>query len=791
MPTKLRASTLAAALVILACFVAVIVSHLTAQPLAAQTLDVTNHPISQIQIQGLVEVPEQLVRNQIRLAPGDPYDPQTVRDDIVRITHLGRFNSVKAQVQPLDDGSVLLIYNVSEQPLLAEVQIVGNKALDDQKLLTAALLHAGDPIDPFLIDKAVKEIKRIYAEEGYYLTDVSLDRKLLDESKILIFRVREGPRIRIREFRFEGNEAFTKAQLKSKIQSGTYIPIFRKGDMSRERLDDDAAQLRDFYRERGYLDAQVGRRIDLAPNEKDARVVFLIDEGKRYSVAGIRVEGNNVFSTTQIVETMPLRVGDTFSSDLLQKSQQALIDLYGKLGFIETTVQIDRLFLEKQAKVELLVRIDEHLPHLVGIVTVRGNQVTKDKVIYQQVRGMNPGQRFDRAGIETTRKRLEESGLFTEAQITILGQPQDTYRDILIEVKEANTGRLSFGAGISSDAGLLGAIDVSQRNFDIANFPESWGDLFTGKAFRGAGQYFAISLQPGNETSRYSVSFREPYIFDSQYFFDTSIFYFDREREDWDEQRFGGAVSLGKRFGDIWSASVQGRAEDIKITNVDSTAPKDAHEVKGNSTITSIGLAISRNTTDSRIFPTTGSKMDLTITRAGALGGSYDFTRFEASLNAFWTLDEDFYGRRTVLSLRGELGYLFPEDRAPLFERLYAGGHRTFRGFNFRGVGPRGIRNDTGELGDDPIGGDWLFLVGLEYNFPVYQDVLRLVIFTDTGTVQDTVSLDQYRVSVGAGIRLKVPFLGQAPFALDFAAPLLKEDGDETQVFSFDLALPF
>jgi outer membrane protein insertion porin family len=93
--------------------------------------------------------------------------------------------------------------------------------------------------------------------------------------------------------------------------------------------------------------------------------------------------------------------------------------------------------------------------------------------------------------------------------------------------------------------------------------------------------------------------------------------------------------------------------------------------------------------------------------------------------------------------------------------------------------------------GDDPVGGDFLFLLGFEYNFPIYQDIFRMVFFTDTGTVQEDIGFDEYRVSVGAGIRLKIPFLGQAPFAFDVAIPVLKQPEDETRLFSFDLAVPF
>jgi outer membrane protein insertion porin family len=96
-----------------------------------------------------------------------------------------------------------------------------------------------------------------------------------------------------------------------------------------------------------------------------------------------------------------------------------------------------------------------------------------------------------------------------------------------------------------------------------------------------------------------------------------------------------------------------------------------------------------------------------------------------------------------------------------------------------------------GNQTDDPVGGDFLFLAGLEYNVPIYQDVLRGVVFIDSGTVQERLELSDYRVSIGTGIRLKVPFLGTAPFAFDFAIPLAAQDDDEKRIFSFDIAIPF
>lgn len=768
-------------------------------------IDPANRPIAEVRVTGLKLVEEKLVRNQLRVSAGDAYNANIVSDDIVRITHLGRFSSVEARIQPKADGSLILTYAVAEQPLLSDVQVVGNKEITDQELLRLALLRAGDPIDPFLIERGIQEIKRAYQKKGYFVTEVTYDKKELNESGLLIYSIREGPMPRVYDIKFEGNKVFSDDIVSSRIRSNTAIKLvffyLREGELDKERLDADAARIRELYHEQGYLDAQVGRRIDLSPDQKEAVVVFVIEEGKQYTVDKLQFEDNQIFTDGQIAEAMLLKKGDIYSEDRRKKSEEAIAAMYGKLGFIEIKPEIERLFHQTEPKVDVVVRIrhqvtrersasGEGQPYLVGKVSTKGNVTTKSKVILRQTQGLNPGERYDREGIRTTEQRLSQSALFSEARITVQGDTGDPIRDLIIEVKEKNTGSISFGAGVNSDAGLIGAIELTQRNFDLTDYPESAGELFSGKAFRGAGQYFNLSLQPGSEFSQYSINFREPYLFETDFFLDTNLFFFQRDRDKYNEERIGGNAGIGQRFGEVWSGTIRFRGEDINIGSIDNDAPVDVFAVQGSSMLTSVSLSFIRNTTDNRAFPTTGSYIEFGVMRAGALGGDYDFTSLEASWRKYWTVDEDFFGRRTVFSLRTQVAYILEGD-APVFERLYAGGHRSFRGFKFRGVSPRGVRNDTGKLGEDPVGGNFLFLIGPEYNFPIYQDVIRVVFFSDTGTVDEDVSFGKYRVSVGTGLRIKIPFLGQAPFAIDFAYPVIKEETDDTRYISFDLSIPF
>ena len=64
-------------------------------------------------------------------------------------------------------------------------------------------------------------------------------------------------------------------------------------------------------------------------------------------------------------------------------------------------------------------------------------------------------------------------------------------------------------------------------------------------------------------------------------------------------------------------------------------------------------------------------------------------------------------------------------------------------------------------------------------------EAISLVAFTDFGTVEQNVGFNQFRVSVGGGVRLTIPAMGPVPMAFDFAVPLLQEPFDEEQLFAF------
>ncbi|MEX0716356.1 MAG: BamA/TamA family outer membrane protein [Planctomycetaceae bacterium] len=353
-----------------------------------------------------------------------------------------------------------------------------------------------------------------------------------------------------------------------------------------------------------------------------------------------------------------------------------------------------------------------------------------------------------------------------------LQQPGIVYPDVIVH--EAQTGRFMIGAGVNSDAGVVGSIVLEENNFDIFRPPLSVSDITNGMAWRGGGQRFRIEAMPGNEVSRYLVSWTDPYFLDTDFSFGLSGFYFNRFYPDWDETRGGGLIKVGKQFDHALSGTIGLRLESIDISRPRVPTPPILADAVGSSFLSTIRFALQHDTRDSAFLPGRGHFAEIGYEQAF---GDFDYPRFDAEYRQYFTVHSRPDGQgRHILTAGGNLGWT--GDDTPIFERFYAGGFQTFRGFAFRGVSPV----DTGVR----TGGEWLALGSVEYMVPVTADEnLQVVAFTDFGTVENDVSFDNFRLSVGAGLRLTVPAMGPVPLAFDFGVPILKEPFDDDRLFSF------
>ncbi len=747
---------------------------------------VEGRPVKAVEIAGNELLGETYIRGFLHTRAGQPYSEEQVQADVRRLLKTGKFQDVLASHQ-VENGEVILTFTVREKPAVADVQFQGNKKFKEKDLLEQLDFGAGDPMDRLAIDQGQENIERLYREAGYADVQVELDEEVLRDEGVALYRITEGPRVKLRRILFQGNSSFPAHRLQGKIGTKTYMWLLRTGAYEPEQVERDEATLRNFYRDEGFLDARVSHQRQFSDDRKDLTLTFVIEEGPRYAVKSIRFTGTAVFTEDELAGLIGSQVGAFLNLERVRSDVKAIRTRYGEEGYIYATVTAKPpVYDEEPGFVHLTMDVNEGQQYRIGRIVVRGNRQTKDKVVRRELRFF-PEELYNTTKMEQAERRLVETRLFTDATITPVGE-EPGLRDALVDVTEnERTRQVLVGVGVTSNSGVIASFMLQSINFDLFDWPRDFNEFIRGRAFRGAGQTLRFQVEPGTELTRMRLDFREPYLLDKPISFGTSFYVFERGRDAYDEERIGMNISFGRRFhsGPLegWAGEIALRTEWVDIGGVDFGDADDIRDARGGSYLGTVKGTLVHDTTDSRFIPSRGHRFQVSYEQAGALGGDHFFGKLLASYAQHKTLRTDVFDRKSILTMRSRGGYIFGD--APVFERFYAGGIGSIRGFEFRGVSPRQ------GFDDDRVGGDFMLLAGADYSFPIYGKTLRGVLFTDMGTVEKDFGINSWRVALGFGLRVYVDFFGPIPLEFDFAIPLSTDPDDDEQVFSFFFGTTF
>ena len=736
-----------------------------------------------VEFPGAEQTSRTYLRSVVRTAAGEPFDEAQAREDVDRLLKTGKFLTVTLETEATPDG-VVVRFPLSERPVVQEIRFEGNVKFKEKKLLSSVPVSVGDPTDAYGVREGREVILGMYRKEAYGEAQVTIDEELLNRG-ILLYRIEEGPRVRVRKILFEGNDAIAPNKLQQQIQTQTYVWIFRPGLYDADQVESDATAVQSYYRDQGFLDARATWRVERSPDGEELTLWFTIVEGPRYTIESIAFEGNQVFTDEQVLAELTMAVGNPILKTELDRDAKRLQTLYGELGYIYAEVQAVQVFSATPNQVLVTVRILEGEQVRVGRIVVRGNERTQDKVVRRQL-DLYPGDLFNLTEAKSAEQRLVQTQIFSRASVSPVGE-EPGVRDIVVNVEEAaKAGDFLFGAGVTSDSGLVGSIMLDIKNFDVFDWPRSFREFIRLKSFHGAGQRLRIEAQPGTEFNRFRIDFTEPFLLDKPIQFGLGGYYFERERDSYDERRVGANMSFGRRlhwsFLEGWYGELAFRVENVNISDLHFFAPREVRDDKGDHLITSTKVSLVRDRTDSRFVPTKGDRFTLSYEQYGTFGGDF-FGSLVSSYAWHKTLYTDVEDRKSVLTLRARGGAMFGD--APVFEKFYAGGIGSLRGFEFRGISPRRGYKDFA------IGGNYMLMTGAEYSFPLFADVIRGVFFTDMGTVEEDFEITTWRASVGFGIRLQVDFFGPVPMEFDLAIPVSSHKDDEEQIFSFFIGTVF
>ena len=742
--------------------------------------DLTGRLIGSIETTGNVTVSRQDILSQVRARVGQVFDPKEASEDIRRIAKLEGIDTAYYNAEPEGD-QVRLTFVVVEQNLIREIIVEGNRKFSDTRLLKETGIRLGDYLDVFTARSGVDKLIEFYHSKGYPSVAVTLDETRLLMG-MLRYTIVEGPRTKISHVQFEGNEAFKDKELLKAIDTRAKKFFFWSVYYDGKMVDDDVETLLKVYRERAFLDVQVQKEVVFLDDHKKVDIIFHITEGPVYTVGSIVIMGNQFLDTETLRKDMKLREDFYYSADRLDYDVKRIRGLYREQGFLDVQVNAQRRFLPS-ARVEVAINIEEGTRFRIGEITVTGNTITQDRVFRRILdeEGFAPGAWFDGSAAEGTGEgeleKIVKSVAVTESTVILPTGSSEDHRDAVVQIKEGQTGMIMLGAGVASDSGVIGQISFDQRNFDISKFPRRWSDLFNGKAFRGAGQRLKILLSPGTRWSTYSISFTEPYLFDRPVSLDTSFNQFTRIRESYDEDRLGVMLGFSKRYSDDWQRGISFRAESVDVGELELDAPLEVFDLQGDTFLLGTRFWIGKDTTDSRFLPSRGFNFDAGYEQ---LVGDYTFGIVSGTFRWYKTLFQDLADNKTVLETKVNAGTVIGD--APLFEKFYAGGISSIRGFEYRGISPRG----TGS--DDPIGSDWMVVSNAEIAVPLEGEVFSILFFTDAAMVET----GGIRTSVGTGLQVMIPqVFGPVPMRFEFGVPLSKDDEDDTQVFSFSMGALF
>jgi outer membrane protein assembly complex protein YaeT len=743
--------------------------------------------VDDVLIIGLRSISTEQVKAQLRTVPGQPYNEAFIQEDLRRLGEMRTFKPPRVETQMVPGAkSVKVFFIVEEYPnVVREVLYKNAHHAKTEELEAITGIKRGLPLNPGSNLKACLNIVDYYKKEGRYFASCKLEEGGNPTDTRVVFNITEGPVVRFRYITFTGNDTLaTTARLRTQIDTWQRFLWFELLGSKFEpaRVDSDAAKLAEYYKTNGYLDVRVTRELRFTDDHQFVDVVFHISEGLHYHVQDVSVKGSQALPQDQVLSILALHKGDKYDERTIDKDIRNITDLYGYRGY-QTIVDKKLVFADKAVEpgvVRVEYQVVERTPAKVGEIVIVGNDVTKQRVILRQLRDIYPGQTLSYPALKAGEAALARSNLFdmedrpTLSVIDRFDNPDSEYKDILVKVKETMTGSLMFGASVNSDAGLVGSIVLNERNFDICNPPTSIEDIWEGRAWRGGGQEFRIEAVPGTQVQRYSASWREPYLFDLPYSLSTSVYYFQRSYNEDLETRTGFNVAVGHQLNRYWNASVGVRVENVNISNVPPYAPPDYTSVIGDNFLVAPRVTVARDDRDSFLRPTEGGLIQATYEQL--LG---EFTAPLLTLSAsryFTTWQRNDGSGRQVLMLRSQVAWAGEET--PVYERYFAGGIQSMRGFQFRGVGPF--------INGFNVGGDFMWLNSIEYQIPILaNDMVYLVGFVDSGTVEQNVSVSDYRVSAGFGARIIVPMLGQVPIALDFGFPIVRGPDDRTQLFSF------
>ena len=624
-----------------------------------------------------------------------PYDQEavdTILGDFDRLWDTGFVNDLWIEVidQPYENGvpAKTVIFNVEERERVKVVTYEGSDEMKTEDILLNLEENDIDVridsfIDPETINRVKWVIRGLFAAKGYMFAEVDHQVEAIPGGPKLVrltFHMDEGPKIQIEEIDFVGNDAKSDRTLRRQMKNtkarwwlswmtgrGTYKP---------EEYEEDAERLMAYYRNEGYIAAQVGQPeldyLDLSEDgeTRGLRMRIPVDEGERYRIGDLNFEGNEILLEEGLRRIFDdIESGDYYSEKEVREGFDDARELYGSLGYYEMTlapelyprtepaedangngngnangngngngngddyeVEEQLVRMDGDPVVDVTIRVQEGEQYFVSRIEFTGNETTHDEVIRRELQ-IAENAVFDTEALKHSVRRLNQLGFFEPLEeegvaVEKVGTEESNEVDVTFELTESNLNQLTFGAGYSQFDGIFGQVSFQTTNF------------------MGRGETLGVSVQHGQWAQNSQISFTRPYNFGRPISFGSQIF---RRKIDWigsfAENAIGGSVTMGVPLSLYTRAFMIYSLERTSATlgpglertlegtgaNLFAFNPFFADALNlstgGYRLVSKITPQVRFNTIDHPIFPSQGRSFSLALEMAAIRGSSSRFSR--------------------------------------------------------------------------------------------------------------------------------------------------------------------
>lgn len=687
----------------------------------------------------------QLLIETSGLRTGAEFRNSDIQNAIQNLSRLRLFNSVAIDTTIVGDGIFFKII-VEEAPFLkSKPDFIGTAKMKKKNLRKKLQWRVGQVIADRDIFEAKSDIIDLYKEKSFYYTTVQ-DSSIIDSlNKIdVFFIIKEGIEPRIGKIEISGNDAFTDSKI-TKMMQNKPKAFLRGGKLDEVKLQEDVAKIKSFYRDNGYLDAEVNEPI--IEVEEDRFIITInIEEHERYYVGDITFSGDSVFNAQQLARVVKYKSGDVYNLSKVEETHQELYGAYADEGYIYCTIVQNENVRDSFIDIEYV--INESSPATINRVVITGNYSTRENVIRRELTTI-PGEKFRRSDVIRSLREVYNLGFFDNVE-PLTGIPDDSGRiDLIYKVTEKE-GVATVGAGVS-----YSAQDKLTGYFELSH-PNMWGK----------GQRLYTKIELGGRLTNFQVGYTEPWFFNTRTSAGLDLYYTNRFWDYYTKRDIGFAGRVSFPFYlDYTRLGYTLRAERTQILDIATsyTPPSSGYSLYDDTIpkwTVSNSFVITRDSRDFIFNPTSGSYMALRAEVAKKfLFANVDYNRFTFEARTYLPIYWKF-----VLMGRIKAGVVTSTDEVPLYKRFYAGGvgDDGVRGYSDRSLSP--------EVEGRRVGGSALLINNLELKLKLSPS-LSFLAFYDAGNAFESykdVNLHNLYRGVGVGVRIEIPMMGILGFDMGY-----------------------